>query len=112
MNSQIFFALLIFTTVVLNTVAQTLLKLGAGQNILNIYLMGGICAYGLSTVFYIIVLGRLNLSVAYPLIIGLTIFSTTIVGAIIFREKILTSQWIGVGLMLSGILVIAYTKPI
>ena len=112
MNSQIFFALLIFTTVVLNTVAQTLLKLGAGQNILNIYLMGGICAYGLSTVFYIIVLGRLNLSVAYPLIIGLTIFSTTIVGAIILREKILTSQWIGVGLMLSGILVIAYTKPI
>ena len=112
MNSQIFFALLIFTTVVLNTVAQTLLKLGAGQNILNIYLMGGICAYGLSTVFYIIVLGRLNLSVAYPLIIGLTIFSTTIVGAIILREKILTSQWIGVGLMLSGILIIAYTKPI
>lgn len=112
MNSQIFFALLIFTTVVLNTVAQTLLKLGAGQNILNIYLMGGICAYGLSTVFYIVVLGRLNLSFAYPLIIGLTIFSTTIVGAIILREKILTSQWIGVGLMLSGILIIAYTKPI
>lgn len=112
MSSQIFYALLIFTTVVLNTVAQTLLKLGASQNILNVYLMGGICAYGLSTIFYIVVLGRLNLSVAYPLIIGLTIFSTTIVGAVILREKILTSQWIGVGLMLSGILIIAYTKPI
>jgi small multidrug resistance pump len=110
-GSQIFFILLILTTVVLNTAAQTLLKLGAGQNPLNIYLMGGICAYGLSTIFYVVVLGKFNLSVAYPLIIGLTIFSTTIVGAIILREKILISQWVGVGLILSGILAIAYTKP-
>lgn len=112
MSSQFFFILLIFTTVVLNTAAQTLLKLGAGQNPLNVYLMGGICAYGLSTIFYVVVLGKFNLSVAYPLIIGLTIFSTTIVGATILREKILISQWIGVGLMLSGILTIAYTKPV
>ena len=112
MSSQIFTILLIFTTVVLNTTAQTLLKLGSGQNLLNIYLIGGICAYGLSTIFYVVVLGKFNLSVAYPLIIGLTIFSTTISGAIVLREKILISQWIGVGLMLSGILTIAYTKPI
>ncbi|MFH7027722.1 MAG: SMR family transporter [Heteroscytonema crispum UTEX LB 1556] len=112
MGSQIFFILLIFMTVVLNTVAQTLLKLGAGQNPLNIYLMGGICAYGLSTIFYIVVLGKFNLSVAYPVVIGLTILATTIAGAIILREKISIAHWLGVGLMLSGISAIAFAKSV
>jgi multidrug transporter EmrE-like cation transporter len=95
----------------LNTVAQTLLKLGAGQNPLNIYLLGGICSYGLSTIFYVLVLGKLNLSVAYPVVIGLTIVVTMISGAIILREKVLISQWLGVGLLLSGIWAITLAKP-
>lgn len=110
MSHPIVFALLILITVGLNTLAQTLLKLGAGQNPLNIYLLGGICSYGLSTVFYILVLGKLNLSTAYPVVIGLTIIATTIIGAVILREKVLVTQWIGVGLMLSGIGAIALAK--
>ncbi len=110
MSSQLFFSLLILVTVALNTGAQTFLKLGSGQNPLNIYLLGGICLYGLSTVFYILVLGKFNLSVAYPVVIGLTILATTIAGAAILKEKISVSQWLGVGLMLSGIWAIALAK--
>lgn len=110
MSSQLFFILLILITVGFNTVAQTLLKVGAVSSPLNIYLLGGICAYGISTIFYIIVLGKFNLSVAYPVVIGLTILATTIAGAVIFREKVSISQWVGVGLMLSGITAIALTK--
>jgi small multidrug resistance pump len=110
MSNPIVFALLIFITVGLNTIAQTLLKLGAGQNPLNLYLLGGICSYGLSTVFYILVLGKLNLSTAYPIVIGLTIVVTTIIGAVVLREKVLVTQWIGVGLLLSGISAIAFAK--
>lgn len=110
MSSQLFFSLLILVTVALNTGAQTFLKLGSGQNPLNIYLLGGICLYGLSTVFYILVLGKFNLSVAYPVVIGLTILATTIAGAAILKEKISISQWLGVGLMLSGIWAIALAK--
>lgn len=110
MSNPLVFALLILITVGLNTLAQTLLKLGAGQNPLNIYLIGGICSYGLSTIFYILVLGKLNLSVAYPVVIGLTITATTIAGAVILREKIAISQWVGIGLMLSGIGAIALAK--
>ncbi|WP_414551741.1 SMR family transporter [Anabaena sp. CCY 0017] len=110
MTNPIIFSLLILITVGLNTLAQTLLKLGAGQNPLNIYLLGGICSYGLSTIFYILVLGKLNLSVAYPMVIGLTILATMIAGSIILREKVLISQWIGVGLVLSGIWAIALAK--
>lgn len=107
---HLFFSLLILVTVGLNTIAQTLLKLGSGQNPINLYLIGGILAYGLSTVFYVLVLGKLNLSVAYPVVIGLTIFATTMAGAVILREKVALVHWLGVGLMLSGILAIAFAK--
>jgi small multidrug resistance pump len=112
MNSQLFFSLLILVTVALNTGAQTFLKMGAGQNPINIYLLGGICLYGLSTLFYILVLGKFNLSIAYPIVIGLTIVGTTIAGTAIFKEKVGTSQWIGMGLLLSGIWAIAFQKKL
>ncbi|MDJ0795347.1 MAG: SMR family transporter [Calothrix sp. MO_167.B12] len=110
MFSQLFFGLLILISVTCNTFAQTLLKLGSGQSPVNIYLLGGITAYGISTIFYILVLGKFNLSVAYPVVIGLTIIATTFSGAWILNEKISTSQWLGIGLMLSAIFAIAFGK--
>lgn len=110
MPSNFLFVILILLTVALNTIAQTLLKLGSGQNPLNIFLFGGLVAYGLSTVFYILVLGKFNLSVAYPVVIGLTVLVTTMSGAIILSEKVSPVGWIGVGLMISGILAIAFGK--
>jgi len=110
MMFQLLFGALILATVLLNTVAQTLLKLGSGQGILSLYLLGGLATYGLSTVFYILVLGKFNLSVAYPVVIGLTVIATTFSGALLLREKVEPSQWIGVGLMISGIFAIAFAK--
>lgn len=37
---------------------------------INIYLLGGIFPYGFSTVFYILVLSKVNLSVNYPVVVG------------------------------------------
>lgn len=110
MQNNVIFLILILLTVALNTIAQTLLKLGSGQNPLNIFLFGGLIAYGLSTVFYIVVLGKFNLSVAYPVVIGLTVLATTISGAIVLSEKVAPVGWIGVGLMISGIFAIAFGK--
>jgi small multidrug resistance pump len=107
MPSYLLSGLLILITVGLNTLAQTLLKMGSGQNPLNSYLFGGIIAYGLSTAIYVVVLGKFNLSVAYPIIIGLTIFATTMAGAYVLGEKVAPTQWLGIGLMLSGISAIA-----
>ena len=110
MNNQVFFGLLILITVALGTTAQTLLKLGSSGNLINIYLFGGICSYGFSTIFYVLVLGKYNLSVAYPIVIGLTIIATTIAGAVILKEKVPVSQWMGIGLILSGVCAIAFAK--
>ncbi|PSN15114.1 small multidrug resistance protein [filamentous cyanobacterium CCT1] len=100
----------ILITVGLNTLAQALLKLGSGQSPLNYYLLGGILTYGLSTIFYILVLGKFNLSFAYPVVIGLTVMAATITGAYFLGEKVAPIQWLGIGLMLSGISAIAFGK--
>ena len=110
MNSYLFLIPIVIVTVALNTIAQTLLKLGTGQNILNLYLCGGLFTYCLSTVLYILVLGKLNFSLTYPVVIGLTVVATTFAGAIILKEQVPTLQWIGIGLMLSGIWAIAFGK--
>ena len=103
-------AFLILLTVGLNTLAQALLKLGAGPNLLNLYLLGGVAVYGLSTILYILVLGKLNLSLAYPVVIGLTVIFTTLTGAFLLGEKVVPVQWLGMGLMLSGISAIAFGR--
>lgn len=99
----VFLGSLILITVGLNTVAQTFLKLGSGRDLFNPYLLGGILVYGLSTVFYILVLGKFNLSIAYPIVIGLTVISTTIMATFFLGERMTTVQWIGISLLLSGI---------
>ncbi len=107
---QLLFGVLMLLTITLNTVAQTLLKLGSGQGLLSLYLLGGIAAYGLSTIFYILVLSKFDLSIAYPVVIGLTVVATTVSGAMLLREKVQPTQWVGIGLMLSGIFAIALGK--
>jgi small multidrug resistance pump len=110
MSAYLFPVLLILVSVGLNTLAQTLLKLGAGQSLLNLYLFGGIVAYGISTILYVLILGKLNLSLAYPVVIGLTILFTTLASSLLLGEKVLTVQWLGIGLMISGISAIAFGK--
>lgn len=101
---------LLLISAFLNTLGQSLLKLGAGQNPMNAYLLGGLTAYALSTVFYIIILGKLNLSLTYPLVIGLTIAATTFSGAFFLKESVAPIQWAGIGLMLAGMSAIAFGK--
>ena len=104
--------ILVLASVILNTLGQSLLKLGAGQNPFNLYLFSGLVAYGVSTIFYVAVLGKLNVSVVYPVVIGLTILSTTFAGAFLLQEQISVLHWFGIGLMLSGISAIAVGKII
>ena len=88
------------------------MKLGSGQNPLNFYLLGGITFYGFSTIFYILVLGKYNLSVAYPVVIGSTLITTTILSLIFLKETVTFTQWIGIGLMISAITAISLGKSL
>jgi multidrug transporter EmrE-like cation transporter len=101
---------LVLLTVALNTAAQVLLKVGSGGGILNFSLFGGLGLYGLSTLFYISVLGKFNLSFAYPVIIGLTVISTTLCGKFLFNESIDHVSYAGIGLMLVSIFAISFGR--
>lgn len=104
---KLYFITLILITVTLNTIAQLLLKSGATKSFLNLYFLGGVFAYSLSTVIYILVLKKIDLSVAYPLIIGSTVIATTVAGSFILGERVTSVNWIGIGLMISGIFAIS-----
>ncbi len=109
MMTNLIFSILILLTVGLNTLAQVLLKSGATRE-LNLYLLGGISLYGLSTLVYLMVLSKFNLSLAYPVVIGLTVVATTIASTSLLQEKVSFTGWLGIGLMLSGISAIAYSN--
>ncbi|HEX3695389.1 MAG TPA: SMR family transporter [Polyangia bacterium] len=96
--------------VVLNTVAQSLLKLGAGRSLVNVPLAGGVVAYGLSTLLYVLVLGKTNLSFSYPVVIGATAIATCLAGVILLGERIAGGQWFGIALIIVGIIFIAVTR--
>jgi small multidrug resistance pump len=93
--------------VVLNTVAQALLKVGAGRGLINRALAGGVLAYGVSTLIYILLLSRAKLSFAYPVVIGATAVATCLASVQILGERVGGLQWLGIALILAGIVCIA-----
>lgn len=95
--------LLMVTIVVLNTIAQTLLKMGSGRPLLNPWLGGGIAAYGVSTLLYMFLLGRANLSYAYPVVIGATAIATCFASVWYLGERIVGFHWVGIALIIAGI---------
>ena len=95
---------MIVLTIGSNTIAQLMLKQSSQVGtLLNPYFMGGVSFYGLSTIFYMVVLKQVSLSIAYPTIIGMTIIFTTILNNVIYREKFFSAQLIGMALIICGI---------
>lgn len=69
--------------------------------------LAGLLAYVLSTVTWLAVLSRIDLSVAYPLASLNYVFVTALSGWVL-RETVPLLRWIGTAIILVGILVVAY----
>ncbi len=97
-------ALMIILSIGSNTIAQICLKQSSQMGmLLNQYFIGGVGFYGISTISYVMVLKQVSLSIAYPTIVGMTIILTTILNNIVYNEKILLSQILGIFLIICGI---------
>lgn len=122
MAPQEFFLLL--ASVLTNVVGQYLLKAGAlrlGQvtagnafnHILSILtipqLVAGLMCYGVGAIAYILLLTRVNLSVAGPAIALSYVFSV-LLGYFIFREPIPLERVVGLGLIVCGVLLVVWQK--
>jgi len=70
-------------------------------------LLVGLTCYGFGALSYILLLTRVNLSVAGPAASLVYVFSV-LVGYFVFRETIPTTRYIGLGLIISGVILVIW----
>ena len=70
----------------------------------------GLGVFALSAVMWLVVLSRAPLSVAYPFA-GLTYILTTLFARYFLNEKVTAARWLGVGLILVGIILVGRSSP-
>jgi len=74
--------------------------------ILNPLLIIGVCSYVLSLVFYIFVLQRVSLNIAYPIVVACTAILINIASQLMLHESITWSQIAGCAVIIGGIYLI------
>jgi drug/metabolite transporter (DMT)-like permease len=72
-------------------------------------LMAGLACYGLGAIAYILLLTRVKLSIAGPSIALVYIF-TVLMGYFFFNETIPPTRVAGLGLIISGVLLVVWQK--
>jgi multidrug transporter EmrE-like cation transporter len=115
---------LLLISVMASVTGQLFLKLGANKlgkvnasNIINQItsiittpeLLLGLFCYGLGAVAYILLLTRVKLSVAGPSASLVYVFSV-LIGCFIFKETIPSIRYLGLGLIISGVILVVWHK--
>lgn len=116
---------LILTGVMLNALAQLSLKQGmrsighfsfTPETLLrmavtvgfNPYVLTGLCCYLLSVVIWLLILSRVEVSYAYPLLsVGYVV--TALAGWLLFDESINLARWTGIAVICGGVWLITRT---
>jgi multidrug transporter EmrE-like cation transporter len=116
--------ILLLISVLSASCGQFLLKLGAlklgrasGSNVLSHVLsialtpelVAGLTMYGLSAVFYILLLTRVDLSVAGPAVALGYVFSV-LMGHFLFQEPIFLNRIFGLGFVVLGVVLLIWKK--
>lgn len=70
------------------------------------FIILGLLSYALSVAMYMVVLSRAHLSYAYPLLNGLAYALIILISWQIFREPFSTIKWIGIFLILLGVILV------
>lgn len=104
---------------VLNATANVLLKIGAarlggleepnlvGRLVTNPHLLAGLSLFALNVVFYVLALTRLNLSIAYPIMMAGGVVIVVAVSVLLLHEALTARQGVGLFLLLVGIVLVA-----
>lgn len=114
--------LIVLTGVLLNAVAQLLLKAGAGsvgpiggwgalRNAAPALathpgIIGGLLCYVISVVAWIVALSRVDVSIAYPMLsIGYVV--NALLATWLFGETVSVQRWLGIAVILLGVTLVA-----
>ena len=118
---------LILVAVLLGVVGQLLLKMGItqvgtlafGSDLAgliqlglrvfgNLKVLGGFAVYGLSSLFWIVVLSKVDLSLAYPML-ALNYVLVPLTAWLFLGEQVPTLRWLGSGVVIIGVVIISRT---
>jgi multidrug transporter EmrE-like cation transporter len=107
--------LFLFLALTLNATANVLLKVGAarlgdltqpgllGRLLTEYHVLAGVLLFALNVVFYVAALTRLNLSVAYPIMVAGGIVIVVSASVVFLREPVTPAQAVGLALLILGI---------
>jgi len=107
---------LLLIAILIGVVGQLLLKYGMSRqpgfrlgDIMslthNVPVISGFCCYGLSTVLYLSVLARLELSLAYPTV-SLGYVLVIIMSRVVFKEPVSPTRWLAAGIICFGVVLV------
>lgn len=107
--------ILVATAGVLSTFGNLCLKkasLESGSStfigmIFQPYFIGGMFFYGINVILFATALKYLPVSKAYPVLAAIGFSSLSILAAILFRESLTTTNYIGITVILIGIILVA-----
>jgi multidrug transporter EmrE-like cation transporter len=77
-----------------------------GKIFSNPSVLFGLFCYVSSVSGYLVLLSKTNISVAYPIVTSLAYVGIMIISLIIFREPFTFIKWVGLALILGGVLMI------
>ncbi|MFQ4140043.1 EamA-like transporter family protein [Nodosilinea sp. PGN35] len=112
---------LLFVAVLASALGQLFLKMGAlqlgqvtGANALGLVLsiattpalLAGLMAYGVGAILYILVLTRVDLSVAAPAA-AMIYLASVVIGVVVFKEALSVGRLVGLGLIVGGVVLVA-----
>ncbi len=113
--------LILFVSVLLAVIGQLLMKQGMNQfgsfpitqivqktipMLLNPWVFFGFVSFGVSSIFWLAVLSRLNLSIAYPMV-SLAYVVVAIASVIFFKENVTLARWLGILVIVFGVFLIS-----
>lgn len=122
------YAIALVIALILNATANLMIKFGmrgidaelAGAGLLDAGLWGlvrlllrhwilllGLFCFGLNVVFYAFALQKLAISVAYPIMVTVGFAIIVTVAGLILHERLTLLQWVGVGAILIGVVLVA-----
>lgn len=99
-----------------NSLAHTLIKANALRNIqvketslislntmLNPFLLGGLASFAVSVFFYNLVLSKMDLHVAFPIMNTIVYIAIVIISCVVFKETISIKNIIGFAVIIGGL---------
>ena len=72
----------------------------------NLSVLFGLFCYVTSVAGYLVLLSKTDISIAYPIVTSLAYGAIVIVSFFIFKEPFSLIKWVGLGLILVGVLIV------